>query len=292
MDFKKMNIMLTDLKSVKTQLCPEDPDSLHEAVLNDMDPFTRTKTQINDILRPLSKEVDRLGELRAAAPDGRDRNTIALFSENSKNLLQAGNLWNQLKTIVQKDEQKKLVDEKTTNDRKKLVTILGNEIKDISNRNNHVHEKREATSVTAMTKREQKNPRRARRQRENREEKKSIEDDIDLQVRDVQVSVEDQKFFDEVEEEKRNQDRMMDQILTGLIELEDVAKSIKIEIVASTELTQEITDETEKLNEKFKGSNQRLKEILEETGGLSRWCPILICIVLLIALVGYLINIL
>lgn len=41
----------------------------------------------------------------------------------------------------------------------------------------------------------------------------------------------------------------------------------------------------------FKASNRRLKTLLEESGGMSRWCPILICCVFLLALVGYIAGI-
>jgi len=304
MDIKKMNGMVTELKAMKIHLFPDEPDSLHEAELKEMDPFTRIKTQLNDILRPLSKEVDRLGELRSSAPEGRDRNTIALFAENSKNLQQAAILWQQLKTLIQKEETKKGIDEKTISDRKKLVTILGTEIKDITNRNNHVSSStvraHESKSLHIMRDRkEERERKRGRRQQgENRDESnkekdnKSADIEIDGEVHPIQVSVEDQKFFDEVEDEKRNQDKMLDELIVGLTDLQDLAGTIRIDLVASNELIKEIDDEAEKLNQKFKGSNKRLQDMLEEMGGVTRWCPMLICVVLLIALIGYMYNML
>lgn len=37
----------------------------------------------------------------------------------------------------------------------------------------------------------------------------------------------------------------------------------------------------------FKAANKRLKTILEESGGMERWCPVIICLVVLLALIGY-----
>lgn len=41
----------------------------------------------------------------------------------------------------------------------------------------------------------------------------------------------------------------------------------------------------------FKSANQRMKSILEESGGMSRWCPILILLIFIIGLIGYLLHI-
>jgi len=115
-------------------------------------------------------------------------------------------------------------------------------------------------------------------------------DDVDM--KSVDVSPEIQQFFDEVDEEKAKQDKMLEEILKGMIELEDIAKNIHIDIVASNTLIENITEDADNVNKKLKNSNQRLKEMLEETGGLSQWCARLICLVLLIALVGYLFQLL
>jgi len=134
------------------------------------------------------------------------------------------------------------------------------------------------------------------KQQERRKKKKTGEEgpDVDIQedeLRPMQpASAEEEKFFAQVEEAKQEQDAMLDEIIKGMTELKDIATTMNIEIKATTELANQVGDAMDNTIATFKSSNQRLKEILDETGGLTRWCPMLICIVLLIALVGYLFN--
>jgi len=119
--------------------------------------------------------------------------------------------------------------------------------------------------------------------------------DVDIQDEDfkpLEASPEDQKFFQQVEEAKQEQDAMLDEILKGMTELKDIATTMSIEIKTTTELANQVGDAMDNTIANFKTSNQRLKEILEESGGLTRWCPMLICVILLIALVGYMFNML
>jgi len=85
---------------------------------------------------------------------------------------------------------------------------------------------------------------------------------------------------------------MLDEILRGMTELKDIATTMSIEIKTTTELANQVGEAMDNTIANFKSSNQRLKEILEESGGLTRWCPMLICVILLIALVGYMFNML
>jgi len=313
-----MNIMLNDLKVMRNELLPESQDAQRDAELKEMDPFTRTKTLLHDILRPLAKEVERLHELRLKAPDGRDKNTIQLYTENASKLKEAGDLWTKMKEIIQKDEAKKKVEEKTLNDRKKMMTILAKEIQDLSNKNAHVRAPaKESETLNALRGRAEEKGRRRREDRQRRDRKKKKEEaeqdaadeaagkkkkkktgeegpDVDIQedeLRPMQpASAEEEKFFAQVEEAKQEQDAMLDEIIKGMTELKDIATTMNIEIKATTELANQVGDAMDNTIATFKSSNQRLKEILDETGGLTRWCPMLICIVLLIALVGYLFN--
>jgi len=132
---------------------------------------------------------------------------------------------------------------------------------------------------------------------EKRKRKKKGDEgpDVDIQDEDfkpLEASPEDQKFFQQVEEAKQEQDAMLDEILRGMTELKDIATTMSIEIKTTTELANQVGDAMDNTIANFKTSNQRLKEILEESGGLTRWCPMLICVILLIALVGYMFNML
>lgn len=85
---------------------------------------------------------------------------------------------------------------------------------------------------------------------------------------------------------------MLDEILKGVTELGQIAKDINTQIAISNAMTDELDKKMDKTIEQFKFSNARLQELLEETGGTSRWCPVIICFILLLGLVGYMWNVL
>ncbi len=84
---------------------------------------------------------------------------------------------------------------------------------------------------------------------------------------------------------------MLDDILKGVTELHQIAKDISTQISVSNAMTAELDTKMDKTIEQFVLSNKRLQELLDETGGASRWCPVIICFILLLGLVGYMWNI-
>jgi len=260
------------------------------------------------MLRDLSKDIQRLNELRTAAPDGRDQATIRLYSDNSKVLKQAGETWQQMKDILMKDESKHRLDDKQLADRKKIMTILAKEIQDLSNKNAHVKGPRETAEQKTLRGRQEDRARKRREEKTKREERrkrregkdgdtdKKNEPDIEIldeEMRPVQpISEQEQKFFDRVDEAKAEQDQMLDEIMKGMGDLKNIAIDMNMSIKTTEAMVEEIGDKMDGTIANFKTANKRLQEILEESGGLSRWCPMLICLIILIALVGYMFQML
>lgn len=81
---------------------------------------------------------------------------------------------------------------------------------------------------------------------------------------------------------------MLDDILKGVNELHDIAKAIKTQIDIGSAMMDDLGNKLDKTNETLKKSNARLQEILEESGGVTRWCPMIICVIILLACVGFL----
>lgn len=90
------------------------------------------------------QEVERLRELRAAAPDGRDLNTIRITNDNFKNLKKAQEWWKEAQNLViveaAKTAKKKKgsLDEKEIDNRKRKLNLLFEEIKELSQKNSSV----------------------------------------------------------------------------------------------------------------------------------------------------------
>jgi len=256
--------------------------------------------------------------LRANAPDGRDKATIQLYTENASKLKEAGELWKKLKDLVMKEETSKNKDEKQISDRKKIVTILAKEIQDLGNKNSHIKQAKESETLKQLRGRQEEKSRRRGEDRKRRERRRKGEEaeqdaadvaagkkprkrneegpDVDIQDEDFRplqpASEEEKQFFAQVEEAKADQDEMLGEILKGVTELKEIAVDMNTSIKVTTELAKQIDEKMDGTIANFKSSNARLQEILEESGGMTRWCPMLICVVLLIALVGYMFNML
>jgi len=105
------------------------------------------------------------------------------------------------------------------------------------------------------------------------------------------MSAQVQAFMEEKDTAIKEQDEILKEINKGLDDLlhmaEDINKTLKVQDAMLDELGEKIDNNIEA----FKTANLKLKHLLKESGGLSRWCPILICFIILLALVGYIYSI-
>jgi hypothetical protein len=83
------------------------------------------------------------------------------------------------------------------------------------------------------------------------------------------------------------QDGKLDQVLAGVKVLRAIGEDMKTEITMQGQILKDMDVQIDKTTGKFKVANRKMKELLEESGGASRWCPVLISIVIICALVGY-----
>jgi len=108
----------------------------------------------------------------------------------------------------------------------------------------------------------------------------------------IPLTEQEQKFVQEVDEAKAEQDQMLDEIMKGMTDLKAIAIDMNTSIKTTAAMADEIGKAMDDTIDKFDSANKRLQDILEESGGLSRWCPMLICFIILIALVGYMFQML
>jgi len=93
------------------------------------------------------------------------------------------------------------------------------------------------------------------------------------------------------EENLADQDELQSEIEKGVDELKQISISIGKNLKTQEAMLKEADEKIDRNIEKVKNANARLAEIVEASGGMTRWCPILICVVVLLALVGYIFNI-
>jgi len=307
-DTRKIGVIVADLKKMKVALVGEDGDGneLSEEELKTMDKFQKKKRELNLALKRLRDDSAKLTELRKAKGDERDKNVIALMSDNNKLIQSCGEAWKELKQILQSDSRDtkmvKSLGEKELSNRNRTIQLLGQEICDLTAINNRVKDSGpknidELTTTTNNYESKKDAGRKERTDRLNKRKERRGGKNGDHQnledgdVRDVTpASAQEQKFMDKVQANVGEQDEMLDEISKGLDELKELSLDMNKQLTLQNTMIVEVGDEMDKTIEKFKTANGRLKDILDDQGGMTRWCPMIICLCLLLALAGYLFN--
>jgi len=310
-DTRKIGVIVADLKKMKVALVGEDGDGneLSEEELKTMDRFQKKKRELNLSLKKLREDSAKLTELRRSKGDERDKNVIGLMAENNKLIQSSGEMWKELKQILQEDSRNektaKKLGEKELNNRNRTIQLLGQEICDLTAANNRIKDSgpKNIEELTAATNKVESKKDAGRKERTDRLNKRKERrgagktgkggamelDDADF--RDVApASAQDQKFMDQVQANVADQDDMLDEIAKGLDELKELSLDMNKQLTLQNTMIVEVGDEMDKTIEKFKTANGRLKDILDDQGGMTRWCPMIICLCLLLALAGYMFN--
>jgi hypothetical protein len=304
-EIRKLRAMIQDLEVMKAELCPDEKDRQLAEEMKGYDDFQRKKHELNGLLQATRKSVDRLLELRKKlGRDERDTTTIRLQAENADSLKNALEKFNELRQILAKDEAKKgkkRLSDKELADRRHLVILLGEEIKELSGQNSRVklNSNEDEAAIAARRERMEKKEKEKKERREkNRKGRKGgkrkgddLVDEADL-VEMVQVTEQEQIFEEKVAENMQAQDEILKAISEGLLELQDLALEANKHLKIEAAMLEQVDEKMDSAIKQFKTANQRLKNILDESGGMSRWCPIMICLIVLLALAGYIFGIL
>lgn len=87
-------------------------------------------------------------------------------------------------------------------------------------------------------------------------------------------------------------DIIMDQINDGLDQIKQQAIDINVSLKQSEEIIEELDKKMDTTEENMSSTNKRLKNLLTSNDrDATFWCPIIICLILLLAVIGYCISI-
>lgn len=276
---------------------PDGKIAKREREMKNFDEYEKIKHTVSVILEELREDLTRLDALRKSlGPDGRNTESIRLQNENQKRIKKASALWNDMKKQLIKDQKRmfnKLKKEEIQN-RKKEATLLGKELCELANRNSRVKSlggpeemtlsaRREARA--AQKREERRNQKRGRRGRGRRGKKGGGDDGEFDNIRSP--TQQEQQFYDKVDANRAFENEMLDEISKGMDELKEIGQAMNTELKVQEVLLDDLGNKIDDTNAKFETANKRLNELLEESGGMSRWCPFLICTIILLALVGY-----
>lgn len=291
---QKLGAMLTDLRQMKSELLPGAEDRARREMMDKFDDFEKLKYALNDKLKDLRGECDKFADLKRQKGEERDATMIKLQNSNTKAIKECEKMLLELQDILKKSNKKRgkqRIDEETFQNRVEIVSVLGKEIRTLSEKNSRVAQPKsdaqaglEARRADRLARRQAKKEKR----RARRGDKAGIELDEDLTPQPM--SQQEQKFMDQVSANVEEQDEMLDEISKGLDELKELSLDMNKNLKLQSAMLEEVDEKMDTAIREFKTANERLKDLLDQSGGLSRWCPMFMCIILLLGCIGYIVN--
>merc|ERR1712154_30208 len=96
-----------------------------------------------------------------------------------------------------------------------------------------------------------------------------------------------QQFIQESIQRDKVLDDKLDLIKQGVMQLNAIGQDINEELDKQAVMLDEVEQKMDKVNDKLESRNVQIKKLLDASGGATRWCPVLILLVILLACCGY-----
>jgi len=126
---------------------------------------------------------------------------------------------------------------------------------------------------------------RAQKIKEQREEKRKGGN-----YKPIDASEDEKQFLQEYDEWQYQFDEQLDELIVGIQRINAINIDIKDELELQGELAEELEDRLQVVDQVIVNETERLKDLLDKSGGASKWCPRFIAFVILFAIVGYLLQ--
>ena len=263
-------------------------------------------TELSALLQRLRADVERLAALRGAS-GRRDIITIQLQSDNAGRLRDALNRLDSLRRALEKDSRKLPANELA--ERRHRLVALGEELQTLAALNSGVSLQQLAThalerellerhSNSQQERHRQKQERRRARStkrsrsgelREENEEKRVEAElgEIRVVAHEAVASEQELAFEQQVQRNVERENELLCAIGQGLDELRELALESRKQLHVQEQMLEQVDEKMDDQMRQFRGLNRQLNGLLERSGGLARWCPLMICALLFLALLGY-----
>jgi len=296
---RKLQVMLNDLQRMKLELVDDDPNKTNASTQKG-DSYLEKKRQINGLLVGIRDKRERLTHLREK--EERTATTIRLQMDVTTDLREVTRLFHALKEQLFKHERKLQKSngkgkwtQAELDDRRKELTLLAEEIKQASFSASASAMSIEDRKLSDAVEQRRANNRLEREKRTNvrlaspKQERNGARE-IDIFVDhddDAPISSQEQVFLDQVQVNREAQNAMLQEIDQGLTQLLHMSKDANKSLVVQKAMLEQTETKMDDTIAQFKTANQRLQAIFDQAGGMTRWCPIMIGCVILLALIGY-----
>eukprot|EP00475_Leptophrys_vorax_P006210 TRINITY_DN13817_c1_g1_i1.p1 TRINITY_DN13817_c1_g1~~TRINITY_DN13817_c1_g1_i1.p1 ORF type:complete len:293 (+),score=84.16 TRINITY_DN13817_c1_g1_i1:26-904(+) len=283
----KIKNLIRDLEVIERECLPDsmrkNDDGEGGQNQSNVDAFTAAKRDLGNLLKELEEGI--MERDKVVEEFGRCQKSVELRTANEKLLGSCTSKYEDLKSIYEKEASKKKpkYSEEQLKAMGEFVQLAGEEMQSLENAHNKRGKEKKQTFARDL--RDQRAADRAVQVELARNEGREIEPQ-----QNQPVSAQTQAFLEQKAEHDLEFGKDQDDILQGVIRLRLLAEQIGNELDAQDLMINDIDKEMDTLVDKFKVSNKQLKALVRDSGGTSRWCVLLFLFIILIALVGYMFN--
>lgn len=253
-----------------------------------LDEFQRYKMDLNVVLTKIKQDIKTKDGIEQRI--GTNSESIKLKNKITKELESARKLQTKMESAFY--DQQRDVDNGDNYDlsmeelksRQELMSLMKQDLEYVQQQ--HEPSMNNTSSTTKGFDLASRAMEKRRRRRRSKNNKRGMQIDDD-EIEPVPLTAKQQAFIQESIERDAVFYEKLDVIHAGVKQLRMVGYDITEELNVQNVMLDEMGEKIEGLTEKLESRNEQIKNILDSNGGASRWCPILIMVVILLACLGY-----
>ncbi len=272
MSYSHFKLLLNDLELIRNEYLDQN-SSKTPIKKSSSSGFFSIKEDITLLLDEISKQIKERNEIFHQY--GRIRTVISLNLSISKNIDLIKEKYNLLEKQLQKDHTRLIgrISPEEFHQRKEMCSIVQKLILDIQPLQ---------TPIMSF-----KNNRIASEAKQEMDNQPSSPSHTTIEL--SSFSPEENHFLEQIQQKDQIIDTKLHSVLQGIIVLKEISLHIQEEVQVQNQIITETDQKVSKITNQFSSANQKMKLLLETSGCATRWCPIFIIIILLLALSGYII---
>lgn len=251
-----------------------------KAVRN-QDVFLATKGQLGASLITAKNTLQAIEGIEAKM--GRTKQGISLKNDLQKTIKECNDLFEEMKKAYEKDEAlylnkpSKARSRTELDERKKLMGFLKQDLEWVSYESKNSQESNKNKGRYNLA-RELKNRRKKHRERLGN----------DKTQKPQPLSSDQIIWMTECDERDKFIDKKLDMVAKGLGQLEQIGIDVNMELRKQDNMIENLQTDLDRVQGKLHNETKRMQDLLHASGGPTRWCPIVVSLLVLLGLGSYL----
>eukprot|EP01083_Nonionella_stella_P191571 708959_1 len=275
-EIRKVNALMKDIEVIEMDCMGTKSNRYADSKL---DPFQRNKQELTEVLSILKQDIKTKNGIEERV--GTNAESIKLKSKIKKNLEAARKLQVEMSDAYKTNERdvdngENDMELKEIKNRQELVSLLQ---QDLEFTQNEFEPQKSRTNATGF-----------RLAQMGREKRKKLREKGLISEEAQPLTAKQQTFIQESYARDAILDNKLDMIRNGVITLGAIAADINIELDKQEVMLEELEVKMDNVQDKIEHRNEEIKKLLDSAGGATRWCPVLILCIILMACLGYIYN--